>query len=44
MARSGEGLDDPTDLNNDCITNIEDFAEMASVWLNDYSSLGQTDK
>ena len=28
---------DPTDLNEDCITNFVDFALMATTWLDDYT-------
>ena len=29
--------DNPTDINGDCITNLEDIAEMAANWFNDTS-------
>ena len=32
------------DLNADCITNLEDFADVASAWLVDYSSTEPADK
>ncbi|MCH8121198.1 MAG: hypothetical protein IIC00_15930 [Planctomycetes bacterium] len=36
-ATIGEGLaaDNPTDLNGDCVTGLEDLAVMALAWLND---------
>lgn len=42
MARTGEGkaADNPTDIaGDDCVTNLEDFAEMAKNWLNETSGL-----
>jgi hypothetical protein len=50
MARLGEGkiavdgviID--TDFNNDCVTNLEDFAQIAAAWLGDYSSTGPLDR
>jgi hypothetical protein len=35
-----EGAAYITDFNDDCITNINDLLEMATVWLGDYSSPG----
>jgi hypothetical protein len=35
---------DPTDLNQDCITNLEDFAEVAAAWLDNYTLTGPTAK
>ncbi|MCF7959030.1 MAG: LamG domain-containing protein [Phycisphaerae bacterium] len=40
MAKIGEGKVVPTDFNGDCVTNLEDFAQLAAVWLQDYSSTG----
>lgn len=36
-AAIGKGLaaDNPTDLSGDCVTGLEDFAVLASTWLND---------
>ena len=33
----GQAAFDSTDLNQDCITNFEDFAVMATTWLDDYA-------
>jgi len=33
-----------TDLNRDCITNLLDFAEMASAWLDDYAATEAVDR
>ncbi|RLG29888.1 hypothetical protein DRN98_07920 [Methanosarcinales archaeon] len=33
-----------TDLNRDCITNLLDFAEMASAWLDDYTATEAVDR
>ena len=44
MARLGEGISSDTDYNNDCVTDLLDFVEMASAWLGDYSSTGPADK
>jgi len=33
----GQVAFDPTDFNQDCITNFEDFAVMATTWLDDYT-------
>ena len=33
----GQAVFDSTDLNQDCITNFEDFAVMATTWLDDYA-------
>ena len=33
---AGEAVFDPTDFNQDCITDFEDFAVMATTWLDDY--------
>ena len=30
----------PTDFNEDCITNLKDFAELAKAWLEDYTPVG----
>jgi hypothetical protein len=31
---------DPTDLDENCITNFKDFAVMATRWLDDYTLTG----
>jgi len=35
---------DPADLNQDCITDLIDFAEMAATWLNDHALSGPVAK
>ncbi len=32
--------DNPTDFNKDCITDLDDFADFAAAWLDDYSLTG----
>lgn len=44
MTRLGAGVSYQTDLNDDCVMNLLDFAEMAAVWLDDYSVTGPVDK
>jgi hypothetical protein len=34
---AGLAVIDPTDSNQDCVTNFEDFAVMATTWLDDYT-------
>ena len=40
LAASATGLEeyDMTDLNEDCLTNLADFAYLAAAWLDDYTS------
>ena len=40
----GQVVFDPTDFNQDCITNFEDFALMAATWLDDYTSIAPEPK
>jgi len=35
---------DPTDFDENCITNFEDFAVMATTWLDDYTLTGPVAK
>jgi len=35
---------DPSDLDENCITNFLDFAVMATTWLDDYTLTGPTPK
>ncbi len=35
--REGNGQSEETDLNEDCVTNLKDFAIIAAAWLNDYT-------
>jgi hypothetical protein len=36
----GVAVIDPTDLDENCITNFADFAVMAATWLDDYALTG----
>jgi len=45
MAKNGLGTPVPvTDFNADCITDLLDFAEMASAWLDDYAATEAVDR
>jgi hypothetical protein len=35
---------DPTDLDENCITNFADFAVMTTTWLDDYALTGPVAK
>ncbi len=37
MAAIGTGADDPGDVDEDCMTNLKDIAEIAAAWLDVYS-------
>jgi hypothetical protein len=38
--RNQNGYDYQTELNADCITNLQDFAAIAAEWLDDYTLTG----
>jgi len=37
---AGLAVIDPTDFDENCITNFADFAVMATTWLDDYTLTG----
>jgi hypothetical protein len=45
LATIGEGAEyDPDDIDQDCDTDLSDFAEMAETWLDDYTLTEPVDK
>ena len=44
LARLDLGLSEITDFDENCITDLIDYAVLAAAWLDDYSTAGPFDK